>query len=273
MSSFVFAEDSYVVKYWGKIHSDTSAVSPQRARQMKETLTEKSQLFVNPNDSVVLKNLTNKRLYFYVAKDMKQYGGVKVSSIVSPRILNVLSEMIRQTRTKKPAEVNYELKAAAGRPLGDITKLDPRHVALFNTLAYQSAQLRNGTLPAHADLHFATDTIDSIISCVVENHSKRRSYIINVLVLDTKTGKMDLAINFPAYNKTKTTLVIGPNSRMNLREEVSYELADAESLMFALVVADVKKPYDANYLSDMFADPRIQPNGSSFSNDVILVAN
>ncbi|MBQ9438981.1 MAG: hypothetical protein IJU35_00045 [Paludibacteraceae bacterium] len=268
-ASTLFAADSYVVKYWGKISGDKSAVSVHRDRQMKETLTADSKLYLNPNDSVVIKNVETKRLYSYVAEDDSKTTVISVGSITKPRLFRVVSEMIRQTREKKPREVEYELLGGVSRSGSSLATLDPRHVALFNTLHAQADNVRSGNLSTHKDLHFALDTIDNSVSFVVENMSKKKSYIINILVLDVKTGEMSLAVNFPSFT-TSPVVVIGPNKRMFFRDEVAYEIDKEAPQKFALVVTT--NPYDANYLNQMLADRNLSPEAAPLAKDVILIA-
>lgn len=272
MASLLFSgiavADEYVVSSWckSKLAAD-SVVSADKVLIGKKPIAESRQLRVNPYDSLVIINTSTDKTSTYVNSSDKMKV-VTVKDLVRRRSLNVVISMLSETfSSRKPEQPQYKLIGAASRHELTPSTVDPEHMKIYNTLVDFIDKDNQGALTAHSDLRFYTDTVDGVIGFVVENFSKKKSYIVNVLVSDPATGKLDMAITFPEHTSSPA-VVVGPYSRIAL-DGVGYAVREHDPLNFYLVVS--QKPYDPNYLSMIMQADNIEPTRKDKSKDIVCV--
>ena len=260
--------DEYAVLSWekSKLSADT-AVSADKVLIGKKAIEESRQLRLNPYDSLVIINTKTDKASTYV-NTSKKVKVLRVKEMVKRKSLHVIISMLGDTFSpKQPEPQKYKLLGTTSRREIKQGNVDYEHMKIYNTLLDYMEKDKSGGLLNHGDVRFYTDTTDNIISFSVENYSKNKSYIVNVLVADPETGKLNMAITFPEYSSSPA-VVVGPHTRIEL-DGIGYALREKDPLKFYLVVST--KPYDPNYLSLLMQADNIKPTREGKNKDIVCV--
>ena len=261
--------DEYVITSWekSKLATDTQ-ISADKVLIGGKNVSASQQVRVNPYDSLVLVNTATQKTSTYVNTSDKTRV-VSVKDMVKRRSFNVVISMISETFAPKKAEKpQFKLIGAGSRSEITQSTVDPEHMKIYNTLLNYVDKNNAGHELKHNDLKFFTDTIDGIVKFVVENHNSKKSYIVNVLVRDPATDKLDMAITFPEHTSSPA-VVVGPYTRIEL-DGVGYAVQEGNPLEFLLVVST--KPYDPNYLSLLMNAEHIKPTREGTNKDIVCVS-
>ena len=270
--TFVFiaavSADEYVVSSWEKSKlSGETAVSADKLLIGDKPIDVMQPLRLNPYDSLVVINTTTNRASIYVNCSDK-VKILKVNDIVKRRSLNVFITMLSETfAPRKEEPQQYKLLGTTSRQEITQNDVDPEHMKIYATLLDYMAKDKTKGLPKHKDLRFYTDTVNGIVTFAVENYNRKKSYIVNVLVYDPLTRRMNLALSFPDYTSSPMVMV-GPYSRITL-DGVGYAVRDRAPLKFYLVAS--RKPYDPNYLAALMQAENIKPVREGKNKDIVCV--
>lgn len=251
--------ESYKIKSWEKSSKSVSAeYSADREKYLYQTVDEGQQLRLMPFDSLTLVNTGSSRVYTYV-NDSESQRVMKLKDMARRRPLGVLTDLFGKTVQRKKAPVEYKMLGGLSRSELNQYTADTEHLKIYNTISRDVDLWKEGQLKPRTKLELATDTVDGIIRFHITNNSKK-SYYVNIVVVDIKSGEMDMVIQFPEHSSSPL-LTIEPNTCL-LLNEVGYELDEQSEKAFLLVVST--KPYDANYLSALMCSKKIAATADSY---------
>lgn len=259
--------DEYLVCSWtkSKLATDT-IVSADKVLVGKKLLAETDKLRINAYDSLVLVSKQTSRTCSFVNRSDKPKV-VVVRDITRRRSLSVLISMLSETFSPKKTEQQYKILATTSREQITQENVDEQHMAIYNTLLYYVEKDNYRAFPKNKHLSLYADTIDDVIHFTIENTSRTKSYMVNIVVYDPATHTLDLAVTFPEHTSAPT-LAIGPYSRLTI-EDLGYAVRKDNPLRFYLMVSRV--PFDANYLQRLLQARNIKPTRDSKTKDIVCI--
>ena len=250
-------------KVWS-VQGDVKRKSDNTTLKRNDLLNTDELLVLEATSKLTLMDDETKLLYPYSTENN---AILKVEKIVKKKenkgLLQIVTEIYDATRRVKNKHKTIEYVIPGGLERGStVSAVDKSIYKIVKSVADSVSSGK--TIVSSQEIALLKDINVDACTFIIENHSVKQDYVVNIISVDLTTGQASLCLQFPEF-MTERFLVAEANKRLILDDYCFANDPNIKYILFA--TTDV---YDAAHVQTMLRDPFYRQQGNWLYNTYLL---